>query len=55
MFNKKIIRPSKHQASKKGFRHQRNLSKGELNSLKNKKFHTAKEIILLKSLGIDVL
>lgn len=33
-FNKKVVKPSKHRASKKNFRHQKNLSKGELNHLK---------------------
>lgn len=29
----KSVRNSKHQASKKGFKHEKKLSKGELNSL----------------------
>lgn len=36
MFNffKKSVRVSKHQASKKGYKHVKKLSKGELNHLK---------------------
>lgn len=55
MFNKKTVKPSKHQASKKGFRHQHNLSKGQLNALKNKKSHTVGDILTLKQHGIELI